>query len=122
MKRDLFEEMAALVRALRTMNDILNFGDRIYDVREREGMGWEGPQVKAYGDACASIQPYLKEGPKASEVSITAIPIHKNITGETCPKCGSLDFFVARDMASTRRCAKCQHTWAYGEGRQAGGK
>jgi hypothetical protein len=29
---------------------------------------------------------------------------------ERCPKCGSEDFAVARDMVATRAC-KCGHRW-----------
>lgn len=29
---------------------------------------------------------------------------------EPCPKCGAMDYLVARDMYATRRC-KCGHTW-----------
>lgn len=41
----------ALAKAVSIMNRILDFGDRIYEVREREGMGWEGPKVTEYGKA-----------------------------------------------------------------------
>lgn len=29
----------------------------------------------------------------------------------TCPKCGSKNVYVARDMKSTRRCGNCRHSW-----------
>lgn len=45
------EAAEAIANASKTMDEINNFGDRIYDVRERECLGWEGPKVKAYGKA-----------------------------------------------------------------------
>lgn len=30
---------------------------------------------------------------------------------ETCPRCGSSYFTVARDMVSTRHCSQCGHSW-----------
>lgn len=30
---------------------------------------------------------------------------------EVCPKCGSPNFSVARDMLGTRECSKCNRTW-----------
>ena len=36
-------------------------GDYIYDVREREGLGWDGPRVKAWGGACETLDRLRKE-------------------------------------------------------------
>lgn len=35
-------------------------GDCIYDVREREGEGWEGPRVKAWGEAVHEAEAAIK--------------------------------------------------------------
>lgn len=43
---DLLEALVAL-----TSNPHLDLGDRVYDVREREGLGWDGPSVKAWSEA-----------------------------------------------------------------------
>jgi len=34
--------------------------DWIYDIREREGLGWNGPRVKAWGQACVKARVTLK--------------------------------------------------------------
>lgn len=49
-----------ILRRLMT-NPHLNLGDRVYDVREREGLGWEGPSVKAWSDAVSDAREILKE-------------------------------------------------------------
>lgn len=33
-----------------------------------------------------------------------------SLIAESCPKCNSLDFAIARDMKATRLC-RCGHTW-----------
>lgn len=40
---------------------------------------------------------------------------------ELCPKCGSVDFIIIRDMTSRRVC-KCSHTWAAPEKKDTGYK
>ena len=42
----------AALRGLMT-NPHINLGDLVYDVREREGKGWDGPDVKAWSDGYA---------------------------------------------------------------------
>ena len=37
------------------------FSDWVYDIREREGKGWDGPRVIAYGEACSAIENYMKQ-------------------------------------------------------------
>lgn len=49
------------LEAAKAMDEILCFSDKIYDVREREGEGWEGPKVKAYSQALTRFQEALKE-------------------------------------------------------------
>lgn len=48
------------VRAAIVLDRIANFGDRIYEVRDRELEGWEGPKVKEYGEACGVWAGYVK--------------------------------------------------------------
>ena len=43
---DLLEALEAL-----TTNPYVNLGDLIYQVRDREGLGWEGPNVTAWNNA-----------------------------------------------------------------------
>lgn len=43
---DLLESLKAL-----TTNPHVNLGDLVYKVRDSEGEGWDGPQVKAWSDA-----------------------------------------------------------------------
>jgi hypothetical protein len=44
---------------LRTLNSIIHLGDLVYEVRENEGQGWDGPKVKAWGEACAKMEELL---------------------------------------------------------------
>lgn len=44
---------------LRAMNKIISLGDLAYSIREREGQGWEGPQVVAWGIQCAKMKKLL---------------------------------------------------------------
>ena len=37
-----------------------NIGDYVYDVRERELMGWEGPKVKAWSHACEVVRKHIE--------------------------------------------------------------
>lgn len=54
------QELVAEVRRLRALIEIVNeahnLGDAVYDVREREGLGWDGPQVTAYTSAIAALR------------------------------------------------------------------
>lgn len=52
-KMDFFE-------LVREINDIENIADRIYDVREREGKGWEGPKTMRYGELVTELEARLK--------------------------------------------------------------
>jgi hypothetical protein len=40
------------VKVLRDLMDIQDLGDFIYNIREQEGKGWEGPLVCKWGDTC----------------------------------------------------------------------
>lgn len=49
------------MEVLRTLNGIRKLGDYTYDIREREGLGWDGPQTKAWSDACAKAERLLSQ-------------------------------------------------------------
>lgn len=55
------EDRLEILADLAVVNEISPLGDRIYDVREREGLGWEGPKVTAYSKA---VQRLLGRLPK----------------------------------------------------------
>jgi len=48
---DLLEALEAI-----SSNPHVDLGDLVYKVRESEGEGWEGPQVKAWSDACELVK------------------------------------------------------------------
>lgn len=48
-------EMLEALTAIST-NPHINLEDLVYQVREREGQGWDGPAVKAWSDACSAIK------------------------------------------------------------------
>lgn len=43
----------------------ISLGDLVYNIREREGEGWEGPAVVAWGSTCEEIIQLLKEEKEA---------------------------------------------------------
>ena len=47
--------MTTALDVLRKMNKLISLGDLCYYIREREGQGWEGPKVVAWGIACAKM-------------------------------------------------------------------
>ncbi|MGD9643791.1 MAG: hypothetical protein AB7V08_13750 [Elusimicrobiales bacterium] len=49
-----------LLEAVRTVDRIHSLGDAVYQVRERELQGWDGPLVTEYGNAVATINKHLK--------------------------------------------------------------
>lgn len=51
-------ELFVALKAL-TSNPHLDLGDETYQVREREGLGWEGPSVKAWSDAVSAARAAL---------------------------------------------------------------
>lgn len=52
---------AELLQALRaiTSNKHISLGDLIYQVRDAEGLGWDGPQVTQWSNAVATIDALL---------------------------------------------------------------
>ncbi len=61
VKRFLTKERSAF-DILKNMNEIYDLGDIIYDVREREGQGWDGPRVKTWGDLHERMIKLLENG------------------------------------------------------------
>jgi len=53
-------EMTAL-EVLQLLNKVHPLGDMVYDIREREAEGWEGPKVKQWGHACEQMQKQFKQ-------------------------------------------------------------
>lgn len=47
--------------ALRVLFEVESIEDYVYDVRERECEGWEGPRVVAFGEACETLKRVMKE-------------------------------------------------------------
>lgn len=58
------EEIERLRSALNTINRLRNFGDGVYDVRDREGCGWNGEDVMAYSRAVAVVEEFIWNGKK----------------------------------------------------------
>lgn len=56
---DPVSDLKDTLRALLT-NPHLNLGDLVYQVREREGLGWEGPAVTAWSAAVNKAQELVK--------------------------------------------------------------
>ena len=52
-------EAMEVLRSLMT-NPNINLGDQICAIREREGMGWEGPSAQAWSDAVTRAEALLK--------------------------------------------------------------
>jgi hypothetical protein len=56
---DVLKRIITSYGALRTAARTLvaqNVGDFVYQIRERETEGWEGPKVKAWGEACETLR------------------------------------------------------------------
>jgi hypothetical protein len=51
--------MDTALEVLRQLSQVHNLGDCVYDIRERECLGWEGPKVVAWGKACERAQQLL---------------------------------------------------------------
>ncbi len=54
-------DIEAIRKALRTFL-AESIGDRVYDIRERECLGWDGPRVKAWGEASVTLSRLRDEG------------------------------------------------------------
>lgn len=64
MDEKLLKDAIAALRAL-TGNPHLHLGDLVYNVRDRELEGWEGPSVKAWSDAVVAAADVLKRAVEA---------------------------------------------------------
>lgn len=49
-----------LLAALRTLDEE-SIGDFVYTIREREGLGWDGPRVVAWSHAAQTIKKVVAE-------------------------------------------------------------
>ena len=49
------EHAEQIVKAVETITEIISLDDLVYQVRDQEGLGWEGPQVAAYGRALSKL-------------------------------------------------------------------
>lgn len=58
--RQIALEGETIVSALETIATVVDLGDYVYDVREREGRGWKGPKVKTYGAAVEALTAAMK--------------------------------------------------------------
>lgn len=54
-------DIVKLLTALKGMDMVLPFSDLIYNVRERESKGWEGPKVKAWSHGCDVIDEMFRK-------------------------------------------------------------
>lgn len=54
------ERVREVLRGL-LRNPSICLEDKVYDVREDEGQGWEGPNVKAWGKAVEDAEALLAE-------------------------------------------------------------
>jgi hypothetical protein len=48
------------LQILATLENIQHLGDYVYDIREREGLGWDGPKVAAWGGASARAEQLVR--------------------------------------------------------------
>jgi len=62
--RELYEiieiDTEAGLNALRDLYEVHNLGDFIHEIRESEGLGWEGPQVTKWRDTCRKAKKLLQ--------------------------------------------------------------
>ena len=61
---DLLKEAIAALRAI-TTNRHVDLGDLVYQVRERELQGWDGPSVTAWSNAVIAVKAVLKRADEA---------------------------------------------------------
>lgn len=64
MDESLLKDAIAALRAL-SANPCLNLGDLVYQVRDRELQGWEGPAVIAWSNAVTAANEVLKRAREA---------------------------------------------------------
>lgn len=66
VRRADFDRAVTVLRALFS-NDHLDLGDLVYYVRDREGLGWDGPAVKSWGVAVAEAFDFLRDVDREAE-------------------------------------------------------
>lgn len=49
------------LQILRDLNDTYNLGDIVYEIREKELKGWDGPLVTKWSDACRRAEVLLRD-------------------------------------------------------------
>lgn len=49
------------LQALRLFYEVGDLGDFIYNIRDREAKGWDGPLVQKWSDACRLAREALNE-------------------------------------------------------------
>lgn len=54
-------DVDAALDVLRDLSEVYDLGDYIYDLREREGKGWDGPLVTKWSDAVTRAKILLSE-------------------------------------------------------------
>lgn len=61
--REILSQHSRMLAVLRKLTSVpgWSLSDAVYDVREREGLGWEGPAVKQFGEAVEQINRLLQE-------------------------------------------------------------
>lgn len=62
-------EPALIILNLLLNNPSINLGDQIYQVRDNEGKGWNGPNVKAWADAVQKANELLNKYPHINSPS-----------------------------------------------------
>lgn len=67
------EDAAALLAATRVLLKE-SLGDFIYDVRSHEALGWEGPRVVAWSNACVVLERVAAKYPAAEAGGGTSTP------------------------------------------------
>lgn len=52
--------VADLIKGVRLLRFAASLGDFVYNIREHELQGWDGPKVKAWGEGCRLIDLAMK--------------------------------------------------------------
>jgi hypothetical protein len=48
------------LQVLRDLYSVYDLGDYVYDVREHEGLDWDGPKVTTWSNACVLAEELIK--------------------------------------------------------------
>ena len=52
------------IEVLRVLDEVVNFDELVYSVRDSEGKGWDGPQVKKCCDAVSQARELIQADTK----------------------------------------------------------